>query len=179
MRPCARNEMTVYRRLGRLHAQLEATPVATTQRSSIFPPPSDPPLPGERQRLTAQQLAFVETFGYLHLPGLLADRLEEIVAAFSKVWRVDAGGMPTRPSNHGGTVGKVHDGSRRSCIVPFIDQHPVLSGLLDDPRVNGVFSSLLGDDYVYLGSDGNWYVGDTGWHSVRSPRFLPYVCSLT
>ena len=42
--------------------------------------------------------------------------------------------------------------------MPFIDQHPVLSSLIDDLRVNGIFSSLLGDDFVYLGSDGNFYV---------------------
>lgn len=40
-----------------------------------------------------------------------------------------------------------------------------LCGLLDDARVDGIFASLLGDDYVYLGSDGNFYVGDTRWHS--------------
>ncbi|MBM3265691.1 MAG: phytanoyl-CoA dioxygenase family protein, partial [candidate division Zixibacteria bacterium] len=28
-----------------------------------------------------------------------------------------------------------------------------------------ILKSLLGDDYVYIGSDGNFYVGDTGWHS--------------
>jgi ectoine hydroxylase-related dioxygenase (phytanoyl-CoA dioxygenase family) len=31
--------------------------------------------------------------------------------------------------------------------------------------VNGAFASLVGDDYVYLGSDGNFYSGDTTWHS--------------
>ena len=167
-------------RLGRVRAHLEPRPAAAAaaQPPSPFPPPSDPPLPGERQRLSAQQLSFIDTFGYLRLPGLLADRLDEIVGAFSEVWAVDADGAPTVPSNYGGTVGEVHDDTQRSCIVPFIDQHAILSGLLDDPRVNGVFSSLLGDDYVYLGSDGNFYVGDTGWHSVRphpplSPRPLP------
>jgi len=44
--------------------------------------------------------------------------------------------------------------------VPFINQSKYLSSLIDD-----IFASLLGDDYNYLGSDGTYYVGDTGWHS--------------
>jgi ectoine hydroxylase-related dioxygenase (phytanoyl-CoA dioxygenase family) len=48
--------------------------------------------------------------------------------------------------------------------VPFIDQSAVLSSLIDDPRIHGIATSLLGDDFNYMGSDGNYYVGDTGWH---------------
>jgi ectoine hydroxylase-related dioxygenase (phytanoyl-CoA dioxygenase family) len=36
---------------------------------------------------------------------------------------------------------------------------------LDDPRILGIARSLLDDDFNYMGSDGNYYVGDTGWHS--------------
>ncbi|MDE2846665.1 MAG: phytanoyl-CoA dioxygenase family protein [Gemmatimonadota bacterium] len=106
-------------------------------------------------KLTKEQLAFMETFGYLGFPGLLKDRIDEITGAFEAIWAERGGGHD----------GKPHDGTARSCIVPFIDQHPVLSSLIDDLRVNGIFSSLLGDDFVYLGSDGNFYVDDTRWHS--------------
>ena len=106
-------------------------------------------------QLTPQRLAFMETFGYLAFPGLLDDKITAITDAFEHVF-----------ANHGGGHdGKPHDGTARSCIVPFIDQSEVLSNLLDDPRVDGIFASLLGDDYNYLGSDGNFYVGDTRWHS--------------
>ena len=116
-------------------------------------------------RLSPQQHTFVETFGFLVLPGLLQDRIAEIIAAFEALW-----------SNHGGGHGgKPHDGTARSCLVPFIDQSETLSALLDDDRVNGVFASLLGDDFQYLGSDGNFYVGDTGWHSDGPwPRPIRY-----
>ena len=40
-----------------------------------------------------------------------------------------------------------------------------MSALLDDPRILGIAGSLLGDDFNYTASDGNYYVGDTGWHS--------------
>jgi ectoine hydroxylase-related dioxygenase (phytanoyl-CoA dioxygenase family) len=37
--------------------------------------------------------------------------------------------------------------------------------LLDDPRIHGIAASILGDDFNYMGSDGNFYTGDTRWHS--------------
>ena len=40
-----------------------------------------------------------------------------------------------------------------------------LSSLLEDPRILGITTTLLGDDFNYMGSDGNYYVGDTRWHS--------------
>lgn len=106
-------------------------------------------------QLTPQQIAFMETFGYLVFPGLLSDKIDRIIAEFESVFATHGGGHN----------GKPHDGTARSCIVPFIDQNDYLSSLVDDPRVDGIFSSLLGEDYNYLGSDGNFYVGDTNWHS--------------
>jgi hypothetical protein len=116
-------------------------------------------------QLTEQQLRFMDTFGFLHFPGLLADRIDGIVDAFEEVWE----------RHGGGHEGKPHDGTARSCIVPFAGQSAELSSLLDDARIDGILSSLLGDDYVYLGSDGNYYVGDTGWHSDGGwPRPIVY-----
>ena len=42
-------------------------------------------------RLNQQQLNFFDTFGYLALPGLMADCIDEITDAFEQVWaeRVD------------------------------------------------------------------------------------------
>ncbi|MCY3737359.1 MAG: phytanoyl-CoA dioxygenase family protein [Gemmatimonadaceae bacterium] len=116
-------------------------------------------------RLTPQQLNFMETFGFLHFPGLIEDRIEAVIAAFEEIWATHGGGHDGRP----------HDGTARSCIVPFAGQSEYLSSLLDDPRIDGILGSLLGDDYVYLGSDGNYYVGDTGWHSDGGwPRPIVY-----
>jgi hypothetical protein len=106
-------------------------------------------------KLTDQHINFFQTFGYLGFPGLLVDRVEEIDREFEAVWAAHGGG------HHG----KPHDGKARSCIVPFIDQSEGLSSLLDDPRILGIAVPLLGDDFNYIGSDGNYYVGDTGWHS--------------
>jgi hypothetical protein len=100
--------------------------------------------------LTDGQKRFFETFGYLHLGGLLADRIDWITAEFEAVWR---------------DRGITHDGAQRSCIVPFIDQRESFCTLLDDPRIAAVVSGLLGEDANYLGGDGNYYTGDTGWHT--------------
>lgn len=105
--------------------------------------------------LTPEQSAFFNTFGYLSLPGLLADSIGSVTAAFEEIWARQGGGH----------AGKAHDGKARSCVVPFLDQHERLCALLDDPRIHGLLVSLLGEDFNYMGSDGNYYVGDTGWHS--------------
>jgi hypothetical protein len=47
-----------------------------------------------------------------------------------------------------------------------------LSGLIDHPLVDGFISAVLGDDYNYTASDGNFYVGDTRWHSDNfTPKY--------
>jgi len=126
-------------------------------------------------QLSEQQVNFFETFGYLGFPGLMADRAAEIDGAFEAIW-----------DNHGGGHnGKAHDGKARSCIVPFIDQSEILAGLLDDPRIHGIATRLLGDDFNYMGSDGNYYVGDTRWHSdgwhpeTRHIKIAFYLDTLT
>ncbi len=105
--------------------------------------------------LTPHQLKYIDVFGYMVFPGLLNDRIDRIIEEFESVFAGHGGG-------HNGVA---HDGQARSCIVPFIDQTDYLASLVDDPRIDGIFTDLLGPDYNYLGSDGNFYVGDTNWHS--------------
>jgi ectoine hydroxylase-related dioxygenase (phytanoyl-CoA dioxygenase family) len=106
-------------------------------------------------QLSEQQVAYFRTFGFLRFPGLMAGEIGAITDAFEAIWAARGGGHAGRP----------HDGKARSSIVPFIDQSERLCALLDDPRIVGIASSLLGDDFNYMSSDGNYYVGDTGWHS--------------
>ena len=115
--------------------------------------------------LTPAQLSFFNAFGFLALPGLLADRVERITAEFEAVW--DAQG--------GGHFGSRHDGNRRSCIAPFIDRSAYLSAMLDDPRLEGIAAAILGDDFNYMGSDGNLYAGDTTWHSDGWHREIIHI----
>jgi ectoine hydroxylase-related dioxygenase (phytanoyl-CoA dioxygenase family) len=105
--------------------------------------------------LSEQQRAFFQTFGFLAFPGLFADDIVSITQAFEDIWA----------RHGGGHAGKAHDGTARSALVPFIDQDERLCALLDDPRILDIAKGLLGDDFNYTGSDGNFYVGDTRWHS--------------
>ena len=61
-------------------------------------------------------------------------------------------------------------GERTSTMFPVIDQREKLSGLLEDPRIHGLLSALLGDDFNYAGGDGHHYIGDTV--SLPPPRCL-------
>ncbi|MBB16140.1 hypothetical protein CMK22_12765 [Candidatus Poribacteria bacterium] len=105
--------------------------------------------------LTDQQVSFFHTFGYLSFPSLMANCIDEIESAFEALWG----------ENGGGHNGQPHDGKARSCIAQFVDRSEQLSALLDDPRILRITKTLLGDDFNYMGSDGNYYVGDTKWHS--------------
>ena len=56
---------------------------------------------------------FFNTFGFLKLPGLFANEIEQIETSFTEVW--DQVG--------GGHAGESHDEIQRSMLVPFIDQN--------------------------------------------------------
>jgi len=125
--------------------------------------------------LTAQQKTFFDTFGFLAFPGAFKDKIEMIQAEFETIWT----------QNGGGHNGKAHDGKARSCIAQFLDKSEKLSGLLEDPRIHDIAVDLLGEDFNYMGSDGNFYAGDTGWHSdgwtrgIKHVKFAFYLDPLT
>src|SRR5438132_5001670 len=128
-------------------------PAISTARSSPWTAAGQRGIRGSgemRESLSEQQKRHFETFGYLVLPGLMADDIGWITEEFEAVFR---------------DRGVVHDGTKRSCIVPFIDQRERLSTLLDHPRLQALIGGLLGEEFNYLGGDGNFYAGDTGWHS--------------
>jgi len=96
-----------------------------------------------------QQRAFFETFGFLKLPGLVKENLDEILREFEAVFP---------------QLGLKHDGTKRTMILAFVDQRPGLSALLDHPGLSEAVINLLGPDFNYVGSDGNYYSGETSWH---------------
>jgi len=100
-------------------------------------------------QITDKQVAFYQTFGFLKLPRAFAGEIGWITAEFEQVFM---------------DRGVVHDGTKRSCIVPFIDQREKLAALLDHPVIMNAASALLGEDFNYIAGDGNYYSGDTGWH---------------
>jgi hypothetical protein len=107
-----------------------------------------------------QQRAFFETFGFLKLPGLLKNEAAAILTEFEAVFP---------------QLGLKHDGSKRTMIVGFVDQRPALSALLDHPGIQAAVGNLLGPDFNYMGSDGNYYTGDTGWHRDSCYQSNSYI----
>ena len=104
------------------------------------------------------QVAYFETFGYLKLPGLLADDIDEITEAFEAVFADEA-------NPRWETYEELHLRRRRLIIPAFIDRHPRLARLRDDPRVSGIVRSLIGPDYEYAESDGNIFSCESSWHA--------------
>ncbi len=162
MRATTRRLDTIHAHLGRF-AATHVAPAATSEshaddltyaerhRRSLSLLRSTRPVEEEPWRalppleLTEQQMQFWDAFGFLALPGLLSDRAQQIIDDFEEVWREYGGGHD----------GKPHDNKSRSCIVPFLDSHPGLCSLLDDPRIVGLATALLGEDFNLMGSDGN------------------------
>lgn len=103
-------------------------------------------------QLTEQQIRHFTTFGYLGFPQLFAP--DEVA------WIIDE--FETAIQRVGG--GDTHDGSARTMFGGPIERTEKLCTLLDDARVVGILSGLLGEDFNYCSGDGNYYTGDTGWH---------------
>ncbi|MEO6873277.1 MAG: phytanoyl-CoA dioxygenase family protein [Opitutaceae bacterium] len=97
----------------------------------------------------AHQRAFFETYGFLKMPGLVKNEIAQITTDFEAVFA---------------QAGLRHDGTKHTNFIPFVDSRPGLCALLDHPGILAAVSNLLGPDFNYVSSDGNYYTGETGWH---------------
>jgi hypothetical protein len=108
--------------------------------------------------LSPQQVAYFNTFGFLHLRGLFRDEIDEISAGFERVFAA--------PENeHWEMHSFQNGGALRVVVTGFIEKDEALRGLRNDPRILGVVNGLIGDDYEYAESDGNVWYCETYWHS--------------
>jgi hypothetical protein len=102
--------------------------------------------------LTREQEAYFETFGFIVMRGCFStDEMARIGRDFDDVLAQDRQGQP-------------FDGGKRQAVLGFIEKRPLLSALAEDDRIYAPIEQLLGEGFVWIGSDGNLYVGDTGWH---------------
>ena len=102
--------------------------------------------------LTDQQVLHFKTFGFVAMPGLFSpDEMSEIEREFEEVVAEERQGQPFR-------------GEKRQAVMAFAELRPKLMSLIDDDRIYGPMEQLLGPDFIWWGSDGNLYVGDTAWH---------------
>ncbi|MSS71316.1 MAG: hypothetical protein EXS64_07485 [Candidatus Latescibacteria bacterium] len=103
--------------------------------------------------LTPEQKNFYHTFGFLVFKQYFSPpETDRIIREFEEVLQED---LPE---------GQQFTGEKRHTVLGCIERRPALAGLVEDDRVYGVLEDLLGPDFVWITSDGNYYVGDTSWH---------------
>ncbi len=103
--------------------------------------------------LSNEQISFFDAFGFLVFPGLFApEEMEAIDREFEDVMAEDRAGQAFR-------------GDKRHAVTACAEMRPGLRSLIEDDRVYGAIEDLLGPEIIWLGSDGNYYTGDTAWHS--------------
>ena len=105
-------------------------------------------------KLNKNQINFFHTFGFILFKGLFLDKIDDINISFEEVWK-----LKTKKQKINFT--KIE----RLCIPQFIDLHNNLTNLLDDERIINIGESILGNNFNYMGSDGNYYNSNTSWHS--------------
>jgi hypothetical protein len=108
--------------------------------------------------VSPQQVTFFKTFGYLALPGLFADDMADIEAAFEEVWANDTGPRMEMEVD-------LHKREPRTIIPGFTDKHPLLLALRTDPRITSVADALIGTEREFADSDGNLAWCDSDWHA--------------
>jgi hypothetical protein len=108
------------------------------------------------------QRAFYESFGFMVYPGLFADEVDELSAAFD-----DAFADPAMPRICFTIPG--HHGRPRIATGDLIERDPRMRRLRDDPRILGVVDRLVGPESTYMSSDGNIYRCESEWHVDTVP----------
>ena len=115
---------------------------------------------------SAEDAAFFEQFGYLHVRGLLSPvEMDTVSREFESMMRVPCEAAFDAKFVRGFEAGpedRVH-------LLGGIQHSEALSRwLLTDRRVVDLISLALGDDFSYTGGDGNYYNTDTTWHADSS-----------
>ena len=111
-------------------------------------------------RLTETKKRHFDSFGFLFLPGLLRHDIVWIDEEFEKA---------LTESTH------IHDGKKRTSFSESIVTRERICELIEHPAINGVLSSLLGDEFIYLGTGADIYVGDSQWHPDMQNAIVPHL----
>lgn len=117
--------------------------------------------------ITPQQKHRFDLFGYLVFPGLLADRIQALRAAFEQVFLEAASDII--PWEH-----IVHHNRPRQIMPMIAEKNMQIHALANEGVLSSIMSDLLGEPFRLLGSDGNIYDCGTRWHTDITG--LPYNC---
>ncbi len=100
--------------------------------------------------LSAEQKAYFEIFGFIVMRECFSlAEMAEISAKFDQALTEDRQGQP-------------FDGEKRHCVYSVPETR--FPWLIEDDRIFEPIEQLLGPGFVWIGSDSNLYIGDTGWH---------------
>lgn len=102
--------------------------------------------------LTPEQKAHFDIFGFIVLRQAFSPaEIQAINQQFDEVLDEDRQGQP-------------FNGEKRQAVLGFVEKRPLLTQLVEDDRIYEPLEQLLGPEFVWIGSDGNLYVGNTNWH---------------
>ena len=103
--------------------------------------------------ITAEQLAYFETFGYLVLRQAFSkEEMNAISEEFDRMLYEERQGEP-------------FPGKTRQSLYGIAEKSALLTGLVvEDDRIYETVECLFGPGFLWLCSEGNLYVGDTAWH---------------
>ena len=102
--------------------------------------------------LTSAQISHFETFGFIvSRQAFSPDEVAGITREFTDILEEDR-------------KGQAFAGEQRHAVLAFVEKRPLLRKLVEDDRIHGPIEQLLGPNFIWRGSDGNLYVGDTAWH---------------
>ena len=100
--------------------------------------------------ISYDQVTHFNTFGFLKLPELFTQEEMETITRESK--EIMAEQIPD------------FDGTKTVGLPLFAERRPFLAQLVDDDRIHDIPERILGPDFVFTGSGGHFWVGDTPWH---------------
>ncbi len=111
--------------------------------------------------LTPEQITSFKTFGFLHFRQAFSlEEIDTIARAAEDLWEKELGRSP-------GEEEDMH-------TVPFVEKHPLLMPLMEDNRIYEPIGQLLGEDFIWSGSEGNrgFLSGRSAhhWHADRPGR---------
>jgi hypothetical protein len=114
--------------------------------------------------LSAQQVAFFRTFGFLKLPRLFAPDLARIVDGFEDAFASRAPDRIIREDPLQETDNAAFADRKRVILFQIVEQSEKLGWLASDPRVRNIVQSIVGERYEARPTDGHIFHCDTSWH---------------
>ena len=106
--------------------------------------------------ITPEQKAYFHTFGFIHLPQQFSpEEMEAVTREADQLWENDREGRPL--------------GEDQSHVQDLVEKGPVMTQMVVDDRIWGTVEALLGEGFVWNGSEGSLTFTDSEhrWHTDR------------